>query len=176
MFVSSEKINPGDKARSRDRSFTLRDKVMKVILLKAVERVGKPYEIVTVKDGYARNFLFPRNLALLASKANVLGLEKNKKRFSKTVEKQKKVSAGLAERIDSTTIKTTIKTGIDGKSFGSITSQNIVELLAAEDIDVNKKSIVLAESIKQPGVYDIKIHLGESIDAVFKLVLLKEGE
>lgn len=149
---------------------------MKVILLKAVEMVGKPYEIVTVKDGYARNFLFPRNLALPASKANVRGLEKNKERFSKTVEKQKKVSAGLAERIDSTTIKTTIKTGIDGKSFGSITSQNIVELLAAEDIDINKKNIVLAEPIKQPGVYDIKIRLGESIDAVFKLVLLEEGE
>lgn len=148
---------------------------MKIILLKAVERIGKPYDIVTVKNGYARNFLFPRNLAMPASKANLLGLEKNKKRFSKTIERQKKVSTGFAERIDSTTIKTTIKIGIDGKSFGSITSQNMVELLGAEGIEISKKNIVLEESIKQPGVYDIKVHLGESIDAVFKLVVLEEG-
>lgn len=148
---------------------------MKIILLKVVERIGKPYDIVTVKDGYARNFLFPRKLAMPASKANLLGLEKNKRRFSKTIERQKKVSTGLAERIDSTTIKTTIKTGIDGKSFGSITSQNMVELLGAEGIEISKKNIVLEESIKQPGIYDIKIHLGESIDAVFKLVVLEEG-
>jgi len=148
---------------------------MKIILLKAVERIGKPYDIVTVKNGYARNFLFPRKLAMPASKANLLGLEKNKKRFSKTIERQKKVSTGLAERIDNTTIKTTIKTGIDGKSFGSITSQNMVELLGAEGIEISKKNIVLEESIKQPGVYDIKVHLSESIDAVFKLVVLEEG-
>lgn len=148
---------------------------MKIILLKAVERIGKPYDIVTVKNGYARNFLFPQKLAMPATKANLLGLEKNKKRFSKTIERQKKVSTGLAELIDSTTIKTTIKTGIDGKSFGSITSQNMVELLGAEGIEISKKNIVLEESIKQPGVYDIKVHLGESIDAVFKLVVLEEG-
>jgi len=148
---------------------------MKIILLKAVERIGKPYDIVTVKNGYARNFLFPRKLAMPATKANLLGLEKNKKRFSKTIERQKKVSTGLAERIDNTTIKTTIKTGIDGKSFGSITSQNMVELLGAEGIEISKKNIVLEESIKQPGIYDIKVHLGESIDAVFKLVVLEEG-
>lgn len=148
---------------------------MKIILLKAVERIGKPYDIATVKNGYARNFLFPQKLAMPATKANLLGLEKNKKRFSKTIERQKKVSTGFAERIDSTTIKTTIKTGIDGKSFGSITSQNMVELLGAEGIEISKKNIVFEESIKQPGIYDIKVHLGESIDAVFKLVVLEEG-
>ena len=148
---------------------------MKIILLKAVERIGKPYDIVTVKNGYARNFLSPRKLAMPATKANLVGLEKNKKRFTKTIERQKKVSTGLAERIDSTTIKTTIKTGIDGKSFGSITSQNMVELLGAEGIEISKKNIALEESIKQPGIYDIKVHLGESIDAVFKLVVLEEG-
>ena len=83
---------------------------------------------------------------------------------------------GLAEQIDNATVKTTIKMGVDGKSFGSITSQNIVELLDSEGITINKKNIVMEESIKQPGVYDIKVHLGESIDAVFKLVVLEEGE
>lgn len=149
---------------------------MKIILLKEVEGLGKPYDIVTVKDGYARNYLIPRNRAIPADKANIAGLEKNKKRFSKTIERKKKASMGLAEKIDNTTVKTTIKMGVDGKSFGSITSQNIVELLNADGIDISKKNIVLEESIKQPGVYDIKVHLGESIDAVFKLVVLEEGE
>lgn len=150
--------------------------MMKIILLKEVERLGKPYDIVTVKDGYARNYLLPRNLAIPAVKANLQGLEKNKKRFSKTLERQRKMSMGLAEQIDNATIKTTIKMGIDGKSFGSITSQDMVELLNKDGIDINKKNIVLEEAIKQPGVYDIKVHLGESIDAVFKLVVLEEGE
>lgn len=148
---------------------------MKIILLKPVENLGKPFDIVEVKDGYARNYLFPRNLAMAATKANVRGLEKSKKRFSKKIEHTRKMSMGLAEQINNTSLKTTIKTGIEGKSFGSITSQDLVELLKTEGIEVDKKNIVLEESIKHPGIYDIKIHLGEKIDAVFKLAVLEEG-
>jgi large subunit ribosomal protein L9 len=128
-----------------------------------------------VKDGYARNYLFRRNLAIPATEANIQGLEKNKKRFSKKIEKIKKMSMGLAEQINSTSIKTTIKTGIEGKSFGSITSHDLAELLKSEGFEIDKKNIVLDEPIKHPGVYDIKVHLGENIDATFKFILLEEG-
>ncbi len=148
---------------------------MKIILLKPVERIGKPFDIVSVKDGYARNYLFRRNLAIPATEANIQGLEKNKKRFSKKIEKIKKMSMGLAEQINSTSIKTTIKTGIEGKSFGSITSHDLAELLKSEGFEIDKKNIVLDEPIKHPGVYDIKVHLGENIDATFKFILLEEG-
>jgi len=148
---------------------------MKIILLKPVERLGKPFDIVSVKDGYARNYLFRRNLAIPATEANIQGLEKNKKRFSKKIEKIKKMSMGLAEQINSTSIKTTIKTGIEGKSFGSITSHDLAELLKSEGFEIAKKNIVLDEPIKHPGVYDIKVHLGENIDATFKFILLEEG-
>jgi len=148
---------------------------MKIILLKPVERLGKPFDIVSVKDGYARNYLFRRNLAIPATEANIQGLEKNKKRFSKKIEKTKKMSMGLAEQINSTSIKTTIKTGIEGKSFGSITSHDLAELLKSEGFEIDKKNIVLDEPIKHPGVYDIKVHLGENIDATFKFILLEEG-
>lgn len=148
---------------------------MKIILLKPVERLGKSFDVVSVKDGYARNYLFPRNLAIAATEANIRGLEKNKKRFSKTIERMKKMSMGLAELINNTSIKTTIKTGIDGKSFGSITSQDLVDLLKSEGIDIDKKNIVLQEPIKHPGVYDIKVHFPEKVEAVFKLILLEEG-
>ena len=148
---------------------------MKIILLKAVEKIGKPFDIVTVKDGYARNYLFPRNLAIPATEAHIRGLEKSKKRFSKKIERIKRASMDIAEQINNMSLKTAIKTGIDGKSFGSITSQDLVLLLKSEGVEIDKKNIVLEEPIKHPGVYNIKVHLAEKLDAVFKLILLEEG-
>lgn len=148
---------------------------MKVILLQAVERMGKPFDVVEVKDGYARNFLFPRKLAMEATKGNLLGLEKSKKRFSKQIEKKRMMSMDVAERINNLSVKATIKTGMDGKTFGSITSADLAQLLHDEGVEVDKKHIILKEPLKQPGVYDIKVHLGENLDAVFKLAVVEEG-
>jgi len=148
---------------------------MKVILLKAVDGLGKPFDVVDVKDGYARNYLFLRKLAIEATKGNLAGLEKSKKRFSKQMDKIRMMSMDIAERINNLSVKTTIKTGMDGKTFGSITSADLASLLHAEGVEINKKDIVLKEPLKQPGVYDIKVHLGENVDAVFKLAVLEEG-
>jgi large subunit ribosomal protein L9 len=149
---------------------------MKVILLRDVERLGKPYDIVTTRPGYARNYLFPRKLAIPATVENLRGLEKNRKRFSKTIERMRKKGMDIAERLNATNIETTIRVGPDGKSFGSITSQQIVELLKVEGIEIDKKNIVLDEPPRHPGKYEIKVHLGEQIDAVFTLTITEEGE
>jgi len=85
------------------------------------------------------------------------------------------MSMDIAERINNISVKTTIKTGMDGKTFGSITSADLASLLQAEGVEVDKKSIVLEEPLKQPGVYDIRVHLGENLNAVFKLAVLEEG-
>jgi len=148
---------------------------MKVILLQAVERIGKPYDVVEVKNGYTRNFLFPRKLAMEATEGNLRGLEKSKKRFSKQIDKKRMMSMDIAERINNLSVKTTIKTGMDGKSFGSVTSADLAALLQAEGVEVDKKHIILEEPLKHPGVYDIKVHLGENLDAVFKLAVVEEG-
>lgn len=148
---------------------------MKIILLREVERLGKPFDIVDVKDGYARNYLFPRKLAIVATPKTIKGLEKSRKRFSKRLSEMKDHYHSLVEQLNNVTVKTTIKTGIDGKSFGSITSSDISLLLKNEGIEVDKKHIVLDEPIKHPGVYDIKVHLHEHTNAVFKLVVLEEG-
>ena len=148
---------------------------MKVILLQAVEGMGKPFDVVEVKDGYARNFLFPRKLAMEATEGNLRGLEKSKKRFSKQIEKKRMLSMDIAERINNLSVKATIKTGMDGKTFGSITSADLAQLLHDEGVEVDKKHIILKEPLKQPGVYDIKVHLGENLDAVFKLAVVEEG-
>ena len=105
---------------------------MKVILLETVEKIGKPYDVVEVKDGFARNFLFPRKMAIEATAGNVRGLEKSKKRFSKQMEKKRMMSMDIAEHINNLSVKTTIKTGMDGKTFGSITSADLAALLKAE--------------------------------------------
>ena len=148
---------------------------MKVILLKSLEKIGKPYDVVEVTSGYARNYLFPRKLAIEATDGNVAGLEKSKKRFSKQMEKIRVMHMDLMERINNVSVKTTLKTGIDGKTFGSVTSADLSALLQAEGIEVDKKHIVLKEPLKHPGIYDIKVHLGENAEAVFKLALLEEG-
>ena len=148
---------------------------MKVILLEPLERVGKPFDIVEVKDGYARNYLFPRKMAIEATDGNIRGLEKSKKRFSKQMDKIRMESMDLVERVNNLSVKITIKTGMDGKTFGSITSADLASLLKAEGVEIDKKNIVLEEPLKQPGVYDIKVHLGENMNAVFKLAVLEEG-
>ena len=147
---------------------------MKIILLKALDRLGKPFDVVEVKDGYARNYLIPRKIAIQATEGNLKGLEKSKKRFSKQIEKIRTMHMDVAERINNLTVKTTIKTGMDGKTFGSITSADLASLLMAEGVEVDKKDIVLKEPLKHPGVYDIKVHLGENVEAAFKLALLEE--
>ena len=147
---------------------------MKVILLEPLERVGKPFDIVEVKDGYARNYLFPRKMAIEATDGNIRGLEKSKKRFSKQINKKRMEGMDLMERINNLSVKATIKTGMDGKTFGSVTSADLASLLKAEGVEVDKKHIVLEEPLKQTGVYDIKVHLGENMNAVFKLAVLEE--
>jgi len=148
---------------------------MKVILLQAIERLGKPFDVVEVSDGYARNYLFSRKFAIPATEGNIRGLKKSAARFSKQREKIRSTGMDLAERINNLSIKTTIKTGIDGKSFGSVTSNDLATLLQTEGIEIDKKDIVLEEPLKHPGVYDIKVHLGEKINAIFKLILIEEG-
>ncbi|MEO0136564.1 MAG: 50S ribosomal protein L9 [candidate division WOR-3 bacterium] len=147
---------------------------MKVILTKDVPRLGKKDEILEVKDGYARNYLFPNKLAIPATPGNIRGLEKNKQRFSQGMAKIRKLSEEIAEKLNNLSLKTTIKTGIDGKSFGAISSLDIVELLKAENIEIDKKQIVLEEPIKHPGVYDITVRLPQQVTAVFKLVVVEE--
>lgn len=148
---------------------------MKVILLQAIAGLGKPHDVVDVRDGYARNYLFPRKMAMAATDGNLKGLEKSKKRFSKQMEKARLMSMDIAERISNLSVKTTLKTGMDGKTFGSITSADLAALLLVEGVEVDKKDIILDEPLKHPGVYDIRVHLGEKVDAVFKLAVLEQG-
>lgn len=149
---------------------------MKIILLKEMEKLGKTYDVVSVKDGYARNYLLPKKFAIQATEANISGLKKSLERFGKRGEKTKKISMSLAEKINNLNIKIPIRIGLDGKSFGSITSQDLVDLLKSEGIIIDKKNIIIEEPIKHPGIYDINVRLPEKINCVFKLIVIEQGE
>jgi large subunit ribosomal protein L9 len=146
---------------------------MKVILLSDIERVGDRGTVVNVKRGYARNYLLPRKLALEATKAQLTQLESIKKQLASKEAKVTKRLTDLAGRLGLVSVKTTIRMGAEG-AFGSITNADIATLLAAEGHEIDKHSIVLAEPIKGPGVYDIAVKLGHEVSATIKLWVAEE--
>ena len=146
---------------------------MKVILLSDIDRVGTRGTVVNVKPGYARNYLFPRKLGLEATKAQLAQLESIKKQLATKDAKITKKLTDFAGRLGLVSVKTTIKMGQEG-AFGAITNADIATLLAAEGHEIDKHSIVLAEPIKGPGVYDIAVKLGHEVSATIKLWVAEE--
>jgi large subunit ribosomal protein L9 len=146
---------------------------MKVILLSDIERVGDRGTVVNVKPGYARNYLFPRKLALEASKSQLAQLDSIKKQLATKEAKITRRLTDFADRLGLVSVKTTIKMGEEG-AFGSITNADIATLLAAEGHEIDKRSIVLDEPIKAPGVYDVTVKLGHEVSATVKLWVAEE--
>lgn len=146
---------------------------MKVILLSDIDRVGTRGTVVNVKPGYARNYLLPRKLGLEATKAQLAQLESIKKQLATKDAKITKRLTDFAGRLGLVSVKTTIRMGAEG-AFGSITNADIATLLAAEGHEIDKHSIVLAEPIKGPGVYDIAVKLGHEVSATIKLWVAEE--
>ncbi len=146
---------------------------MKVILLSDIDRVGTRGTVVNVKPGYARNYLLPRKLGLEATKAQLAQLESIKKQLATKDAKITKRLTDFAGRLGLVSVKTTIKMGQEG-AFGAITNADIATLLAAEGHEIDKHSIVLAEPIKGPGVYDIAVKLGHEVSATIKLWVAEE--
>jgi len=148
---------------------------MKVILLDNIKGVGKKDEVINASDGYARNFLFPKNLALEANKENMskLNAKKNSQKFKKDVEKEN--AAILADKLEFITLKIKVKAGENGKIFGGVTSKEISEGLKGQyDIDIDKKKIELKDNIKSLGTITVNIKLFEGIIAKLKVSIIAE--
>jgi large subunit ribosomal protein L9 len=146
---------------------------MKVILLKDVERVGDRGKVMNVKDGYARNYLIPRKLAIQVTRANLGQLDKIRAQLATRDEKVRKRLTAFADRLAQVTVKTSIRMGEEG-AFGAITNADVSRLLAAAGHDIDKHSIVIAEPIKGPGVYDIPIKLGHEVTVTFRLEVAEQ--
>lgn len=144
---------------------------MKVILLKDVKSLGKKGDIVNTSDGYARNYLFPRDLAQEASDANlhILNNKKEAERRQKLAEIE--AAQKLAESIKGKEIKLTVKSGENGRLFGSITGKDIADELNKKfNLKIDKKKIVV-DTIRQLGSYDVEIKLYPEISTKVKVVI-----
>ena len=148
---------------------------MKVILLQDIKNVGKKNEVINANDGYARNFLFPKKLAVEANKDNMLKLEakqaSNAHKKNLEIEENKK----KAKQIEEITLNLKVKAGANGKTFGGITTKEIAEGLKKQTgIDIDKKKIALKETIKTLGTYTIEIKFGDGVTAKLRISIVPE--
>ncbi len=138
---------------------------MKVVLKQDVKGLGKKGELVNASDGYARNFLFPKNLAVEANAQNMTELKNREQAQKYKIETETAQAKANAERISGKTIRLTAKAGQNGKLFGSVTSKEIAEKLDAEfQIKVDKRKVIV-DDIKQFGTYEFEVKLYQGVSA-----------
>ena len=149
---------------------------MKVLLLADVKGQGKKDQIVEVSDGYARNFLFPKKLAVIAD-AKVLSEAKSKEEARQYKLREEKAAArALADKLSTLTVNIHATSGGDGRLYGSITSKDIAEKLKEQHkIDIDKRKLVLSENIKAYGTYEVEVKVYPEISAKLK-VSVSEGK
>ncbi|MCF6462819.1 50S ribosomal protein L9 [Clostridium sp. Cult1] len=147
---------------------------MKVILLKDVKGLGKAGELVNAKDGYARNFLFPRNLAIEATPANMKKWEERKKVEEAKEKAEYEKALKLKEKIEGLTIELKGKAGEGGKLFGSITSKDISQALKKQHkIDIDRRKIEMKDNIKSIGVTTVEVRVYPEISASLKIEVIE---
>ena len=150
---------------------------MKIILNNDVVHLGEEVDIVTVKDGYARNYLLPTGAAVIYNKANAAMFQQKAEQIAKRKAEKRAASASLKERLDNVTISLVVTAGESGKLFGSVTSQMVQEALLKEGFEIEKKKLdVPTHAIKMTGTYHIVAHLYENDKATITLNVLSEAE
>ncbi|AFK85550.1 MULTISPECIES: 50S ribosomal protein L9 [Thermoanaerobacterium] len=142
---------------------------MKVILQKDVKGIGKAGDVVNVSDGYGRNYLLPRGLAIDATESNMNVLNEKKKAEEKKRQKEVEAAQEMAKKLSQESIVIKVKTGENGKLFGSITSKDIQDELNKKGYDIDKKKINLPDSIKTIGTYNVDIKIYPGIQAKVKV-------
>ena len=147
---------------------------MKVILKTDVKNLGQTGEIISVKDGYARNFLIPKNLAVEANIKNVKALEHEKRKIEEASKKVKSSAENLSSRLSEMILVMKAKAGEEEKLFGSITAMDISEELKNQGIDIDKKKIQLDEPIKRLGSYSVNIKIHQNISAKLNVNVVAE--
>lgn len=147
---------------------------MKVILLRDVDRVGSSGEIVTVSDGFARNYLIPQNRALLATDANLAQFDSRRRQHEAAADKEHRAAEELAQLLEKTSLTAQVKVGEEDRLFGSVTNQHIADLLKEQGHEIERRTIELEEPIRSLGVYNIPVRLHASVTATIKLWVVKD--
>jgi large subunit ribosomal protein L9 len=142
-----------------------------VILRRDVDKLGAAGELVRVKPGFARNYLLPRALAVVATDDNVRQVDHERKLAVAHAAKQKSVAEGLAAQVQSLTIEIKAQAGEGDKLFGSVTSRDIADALRARGIELDRRHLDLPTPIKALGEYQVPVRLGAGVSSSFKVVV-----
>ena len=148
---------------------------MELILREDVDKLGRRGEVVKVTDGYGRNFLLPRGLAMAVTTANKARIGKEKKVHEARLAKEKAEFEALAARIGGLRFIAPRKVGENEQLYGSVTSGDIGEFLKSKGIEIDKRKVQLDEPIKHLGEHEVKIRLHPEVAATLKLLVTKEG-
>ena len=148
---------------------------MKVILLQDDKTLGKKGDVVNAKEGYARNFLFPKKIALEATPANMKVLENQKKIQAQKEQEIFEEAKALGEKLTNVTLVIKTKVGENGKLFGSITTKEIADILKEEQkIDIDKRKLELSDTIKTVGSYTIKAKLHAKVTSQINVIVTEK--
>lgn len=147
---------------------------MEVILKQDVEKLGRQGAMVKVKDGYARNFLFPKNLAVRKTERNIKRLEDEKRRKELEIEKVKKEYFDLKEKLDNLSLTIPVLVQEDDRFYAGIGALDISNALTEEGFQIDKSSIILDEPIRALGIYEVNIRLHPEIIANVKVWIVKK--
>lgn len=146
---------------------------MEIILLQDVDTLGTSGDILIVKPGYARNYLFPRGLAVRSSKRNRALADEKKKVVKARATREAKAYEDLMNNLKKTEITIEVEVGGEGRLFGSVTSQNIHEALIEKGIEVDRHAILLEEPIKALGIYDIPVKITKGLNQEVKVYVIQ---
>ncbi len=148
---------------------------MKVILTEEIRGLGTRGDIVNVKDGYARNYLLPKNLAREATPGNLKSIEQERKKWALLAQQEKDVAQKAAEKVQGVKITVQKRVGENGQLFGSVTANEIADALEAKGIEVDKRRIELAHPIKSVGTHDVDVRLHKDVSAHIQVEVVPQG-
>ncbi len=148
---------------------------MKVILTEEIRGLGTRGDVVTVKDGYARNFLLPKNLAREATAGNLKQIEHERRKWALLAQQEKDAAQKAADKVKGVKIRIEKRVGESGHLFGSVTANEIADALAEKGIEVDKRRIELASPIKSAGVHDVEVRLHRDVTASIQVEVAAQG-
>lgn len=147
---------------------------MKVILKEKIEQIGSAWDVVNVKDGFARNFLFPRGLAVEATKGNLKFIDEIKREKSALKEKEKQQAEGLAKKLRDASFTMALEASPEDKLYGSVDAQALARFLSGEGYAIDKKDILLDEPIKSLGAFQVDIKPHPEVTAKIKVWIVRK--
>ena len=147
---------------------------MEIILLNKIDNLGNVGDVVTVKPGYARNYLFPKGLAVRSSKRNIAFVEEKRKNIELKIAKEEQASQAIFDSLKNVEILMEVEVGENDKLFGSVTTMDLQKALNEQNIEIDKQDILLDNPIKSLGVYDIPIKVTSSLKQNIKVNVVKK--